>query len=486
MTIYLLKVVLCSALFLGCYFLLFRSEKTYRFNRFYLLFSLFASFIIPFIEIENGSTPINIPQVETVFIPTLDAQPITVEKEIIIATIQTPKINIPLLIYILVSIVTLLIFLKNIFVLIKEIRNNEKVFFGTFSIVLLNKKLTPYSFLKYVFVNREDYTNQNIEKEIFLHEYTHVKQRHSYDILVIELMRVFLWFNPLLFFYKKAVQLNHEFLADEAVINAYENVANYQYLLIEKASQPNHFLFTSSFNYSITKQRLIMMTKSTSRTKVMLITLAFVPLFIGAIFIFSTKIYAQKSVDKIEQKGGISNKKNASKQMLEEYEAIVRKYLNEIPNSKNIYTMLENINQNITDKERIREIFNSMSKGQQIAQNVKVMRISDHISPRKAPSEKEFENFKDPKKFGVWLDDKKVKNTELNKYQASDFSNFDISNLYGSARFDRQGKRLIYKYQLDIMTTDFYEKYRKETLANTQQRYYVSNLKKLKDQMMSK
>ena len=148
--------------------------------------------------------------------------------------------------------------------------------------------------------------------------------------------------------------------------------------------------------------------------------------------------------------------------------------------------MLENINQNITDKERIREIFNSMSKGQQIAQNVKVMRISDHISPRKAPSEKEFENFKDPKKFGVWLDDKKVKNTELNKYQASDFSNFDISNLYGSARFDRQGKRLIYKYQLDIMTTDFYEKYRKETLANTQQRYYVSNLKKLKDQMMSK
>ena len=141
MTIYLLKVVLCSALFLGCYFLLFRSEKTYRFNRFYLLFSLFASFIIPFIEIENGSTPINIPQVETVFIPTLDAQPITVEKEIIIATIQTPKINIPLLIYILVSIVTLLIFLKNIFVLIKEIRNNEKVFFGTFSIVLLNKNL---------------------------------------------------------------------------------------------------------------------------------------------------------------------------------------------------------------------------------------------------------------------------------------------------------------------------------------------------------
>lgn len=226
MTIYLLKVVLCSALFLGCYSLVFQREKTYRFNRFYLLFSLFISFIIPFIEIENGSTPINIPQVETVFMPIQEVQPITVEKEVFINPKQTPEINIPLLIYILVSSILLLIFLKNIFVLIKEIRNNDKAVFGGICFVLSDKKITPYSFMKYVFVNREDYASHRIEKEIFLHESTHVKQGHSYDILFIELLKTFLWFNPVLFFYKKAIQLNHEFLADEAVIDTYENVIN--------------------------------------------------------------------------------------------------------------------------------------------------------------------------------------------------------------------------------------------------------------------
>jgi bla regulator protein blaR1 len=492
MTIYLLKVVLCSALFLGCYFLLFQREKTYRFNRFYLLFSLFASFIIPFIEIENGSTPINIPQVETVFIPTQEVQPITLEKEIFITPKQTSKINILLLIYALVSTTLLIIFLINIFVLFKEIRNNKKVILGEISIVLLDKKITPYSFMKYVFVNREDYEKQNIEKEIFLHESTHVKQGHSYDILVIEFLILFLWVNPLLFFYKKAIQLNHEFLADEAVINTYESVTNYQYLLIEKASQPNHFLFTSSFNYSITKQRLKMMTKSTSKTKALLITLAFVPLFACAIFMFSTKIYAQKSVAGNKEKGVISmNKetsdayKGASNQMIAEYYAIVKRHFKEVPNSKSEDLILENINKSETDKERIRVIYNTMTKKQQYAQNVRVQRRSDYISQGIAPTEKEFENFKDPKKFGIWIDDKKVKNSELNKYKASDFGDFDVSNLYGVAKLDRNGKKLIYKYQLGMMTNSYYEKYRKEALADTKQRYVIRDLKKLKADLAS-
>jgi bla regulator protein blaR1 len=485
MTIYLLKVVLCSALFLGCYFLLFQREKIYRFNRFYLLFSLFVSFIIPFIEIENGSTPINIPQVETVFMPTQEVQAFMVEKEIIITPKQTSEINIPLLIYALVSTVLLIIFLKNIFVLIKEIRNNKKVIFGEISIVLLDKKITPYSFMKYVFVNQEDYENQSIEKEILLHESTHVRQGHSYDILLIELLKAFLWFNPLLFFYKKAIQLNHEFLADEAVINTYENVTNYQYLLIEKASQPNRFLFTSSFNYSITKQRLQMMTKSTSKTKALLITLAFAPLFSVAIFMFSTKVYAQKSVAEIKPKGAISTKEGASDEMLAEYHAIIKKYLKGVSKISDLNTELENINKNQVDRDKMRVIFDSMTKEQQSAQNVRVFRFSDYVFPKIVPTEKEFENFKDPTKYGVWINGKKVKNSDLNKYKASDFSQFGISKLWGGAKYDHGVKR-IYGYLLDMMTKNYYEKYRKEALADTEQRYMIRDLGKLKAGILSK
>ena len=486
MTVYLLKVVLCSALLLGSYYFLFQREKIYRFNRFYLLFSLFIPLIIPFIEIENGSTLINIPQVETVLIPTQELRPIMVEKEVFVVSKQTSEVNIPLLIYVLVSVILLLVFLKNIFVLIKEIRNNEKVFLGVISIVLLDQKITPHSFMNYVFVNRNDYQKEGIEKEIFLHEFTHIKQMHSIDILIIEWMKVFLWFNPLLFFYKKAMQLNHEFLADEAVINTYENVINYQNLLIEKASQPNSFLFTSSFNYSITKQRLKMMTKSTSKMKALLITLTFVPLFISAIFVFSAKIYAQKSVTEIKEKKVVSDKEGASKEMITEYHAIIRKYLKGTSKITNPDLVLENINKNATDKERMRVIFKSMSKEQKSNQNVRVLRRSDFDYTARVPTEKEFENFKDPKKFGVWIDDKKVKNSELNKYKASDFGNFDISNLYGAAKFDRNGKKLIYKYQLGISTHSHYEKYVKEALADTEQRYMVRDWKELKAGILSK
>ena len=486
MTIYLLKVVLCSALFLGGYYLLFQREKIYHFNRFYLLFSLFAPFIIPLIEIENGSTPINIPQIEQVNLPLQEAVQTPYIHDTAVAEISGSTINLPVLIYALVSSVLLFIFPRNIFVLIQEIRNNKKVVLEGISIVLLDKKITPYSFMKYIFVNREEYEKQGIEKEILLHESTHIKQAHSIDILTIELMKAFLWFNPLLIFYKKAIQLNHEFLADEAVISTYENVQNYQVLLLEKASQSNCFLFTSSFNYSITKQRLKMMTKSTSPTKALLITLAFVPLFATAIFTFSNKIYAQKSLPEVKGKGVVSNKGDgASEAMISEYYAIIKKHFKEIPNSKSEDLILENINKNEIDKERIRVIYNTMTKKQQYAQNVRVQRRSDFDYTPRLPTEKEFENFKDPKKFGVWIDDKKVKNLELNKYKFSDFGHFDISNFYGAAKLDRNGKKLIYKYQLDMATHIYYEKYRKEALADTKQRYVIRDLKKLKADLAS-
>ena len=464
MTIYLLKVVLCSALLLGSYYFLFQREKIYRLNRFYLLFSLLMPFVIPLIEIENGSTPINIPQVETVFIPTQELRPIMVEKEVFVASKQSPEINIFLLIYRIISATLLLVFLKNIFVLIKEIRNNEKVYIGGISIVLLDQKITPYSFMNYVFVNRNDYEKVGIEKEIFLHECTHIKQMHSVDILIIELMKVFLWFNPLLFFYKKAIQLNHEFLADEAVINTYENVINYQNLLIEKASKANSFLFTSSFNYSITKQRLKMMTKSTSQTKALLMTLAFVPLYVSAFFVFSTKIYAQKSVDKIEQKGVISTstKEGASDEMMSKYKELVIYYMKK--NSMNGIKTTESINKNEKDKDLLVSIFITMSKKQQDSQTIGFRQRGKPL-PRIVVSERDFESYKNSQKYGLWINDKKVKNSELDKYKASDFGQVFISRLEGGAKYEH-GVSRGYDFQLDLMTNDHYEKYRNEVIED--------------------
>jgi bla regulator protein blaR1 len=457
MTTYLLKSILCSALFLLGYLLIFQKEKTLRFNRFYLIISLLASLIIPFLSFEIGQeTPIA--NAEEVFGPIQHFTQVLIQPQAV-STIESVEENFSweslfILIYSLVTGILLIRFLRNIFILFQEINKSEKVTLETMTIVLLERKMIPHSFMNYVFLNKTEYQNGAIEDEILLHESTHVRQRHSLDIIGLELTSIAFWFNPVLIFYKKAIQLNHEFLADEAVLNTYQNTANYQYLLIEKASQLNSFSFTSSFNFSITKQRLIMMTKSTSRTKAMLLTMTFVPLFLGAIALFSTKIIAQKGIPTTAKT--VATKDGVSDKLLAEYKAIIEKHRGALT-KKSIW--LEKI---FSKDERfhLQKIFLAMNKEQQEQQSIIFHRLKPY--DKIVPSEKEFEAFKDPKKYGVWIDWKKIDNSQLDKYKPTDFSNFGISKLFGKAKVGR-----IYGYQLDMLTVAGYEKHLKETLADT-------------------
>ena len=84
--------------------------------------------------------------------------------------------------------------------------------------ILLQKHIIPHTLLKYIFVNKTDFESQKIPKEVLLHEQTHAIQRHSSDLLFVEVLQIIFWFNPLLYFIKKSIKLNHEFLADQAVL----------------------------------------------------------------------------------------------------------------------------------------------------------------------------------------------------------------------------------------------------------------------------
>src|SRR5690606_28882516 len=144
----------------------------------------------------------------------------------------------------------------------------------------------------YIFINEEEYKASAIETRLISHELAHVHQKHTYDILLVELFFIFVWFNPIILFYKKAMQLNHEFLADEAVLNIYKSVADYQTLLLSKIGLINKIPLTNSFNYLITKKRLIMMTKQVNKTRTLFKKIALLPLLSLLIFFFSTKVVA--------------------------------------------------------------------------------------------------------------------------------------------------------------------------------------------------
>jgi hypothetical protein len=101
-----------------------------------------------------------------------------------------------------------------------------------------------------------------------------------------------------------------------------------------------------------------------------------------------------------------------------------------------------------------------MNLKQQQQQTVIFLRPSPPL-PRVVPTEKQFENFKNEKVYGVWINGKRVSNTVLNSYTAKDFSQVFVSKLYGAAK-----KNKSYSYQVNMMTKDYYQAYYDRTVAD--------------------
>ncbi|WP_435415478.1 M56 family metallopeptidase [Polaribacter aestuariivivens] len=297
MIIYLLKSATCLALLLFFYHFVLEKEKMHNFNRYYLLGSVFFSFLVPLTTFTTYAKPMVVNTVPTTIEDSFfveNTTPIFIEESIDYSQLL-------LVVYVFICVILLFRFGRNLFKIIKKIRQNEKVNHGKATLVLVNDKILPHTFWNFIFVNKNDYNDGKIEAELFTHELTHVIQKHTFDVLFIELLQAIFWINPLFIFLKKAIQLNHEFLADEKVINQYKNPFQYQHLLLNKAAWNNEYYLASNLNYSLTKKRLEMMTTQSSKTTVLLKKLAVIPVLVGFIFLFAERVEAQEK----EKKGEI-------------------------------------------------------------------------------------------------------------------------------------------------------------------------------------
>lgn len=299
MTNHIVKTILCSSILILFYYLVLEREKIFRFIRFYLLFSIVFAFIVPLITIKTRQPASIIP--EKVYQQISSIQSTISQQTLPSVNENITHVNYILFIYIAVTLFLLCRFIINILVLFKKIRNNGFVTYKGSILVLTRDNHVPHSFLNYVFIYKEDFEKGTIENEIFSHELAHVKQRHSLDILFIEFLMLFAWINPILFLYRKSIQLNHEFLADDFVVNTITNPRDYQLLLLDKARHSSVLVLSSSFNYFETKKRIIMMTRETSFRTALLKQIALVPVIIFTIFFFSTKGIAQNTKNPTQQ-----------------------------------------------------------------------------------------------------------------------------------------------------------------------------------------
>lgn len=419
----------CLTLFLAAYHLLLEKEKMHNFNRFYLLGSIVISLLIPFLNFEIiKEIPVEVS--ETIMIEEIiPSQAVFVEEETSV---------LPLIFWSLYGLITFGLFIrfgKNILELESKTKSNPTVKYQNANLVLLGEKVLPHTFWNSIFINFDDYNRRNIEDELYTHELVHVTQKHTLDILFIETLKTIFWFNPLFYFYKKAIQLNHEFLADEEVVKSCDNLSFYQTLLLQKNSI-NHVFLTSNLNYQVTKKRLIMMTKNTSKTLALLKKVAILPILVGMIYFFCIEIVAQeKTINPIEKKSTTTET---------EKDKIRDSYYS------NVRVILKDLRKNITIDKMYEEL--SLDEKREYLSFVPDIQIQKEI-PQLL-----FEKMK-TKNMAIWINGKASSKEEIKKYKRTDFSHYTYSFVNKNART----KRFPQENQYTLYTKKYFD----ENLKNS-------------------
>ncbi|QCX01292.1 M56 family metallopeptidase [Aggregatimonas sangjinii] len=294
MLLYILKSVACMAIFFVFYKVFLEKESVHVFKRFYLLLAVGAALLIPAIVFTDYVVVEPVPYIETPQTVVTDYDyigiPSAFEKDVL--DIE------PVLwtIYFLGFTFFGLRFIQNLRQVIARIRKNPKQKSSNFIQVLLQESFPPHTFFQYIFLNKKELESNAIPKEVLLHEETHARQRHSLDVVSIELLQVIFWFNPFVYVFKKAIKLNHEFLADSAVLQKEINPTTYQNTLLsylspdsEKKYQPSLANAINYSSYSSIKKRFTIMKTRTSRKSIGLRSILLLPLLALLVYGFSNR-----------------------------------------------------------------------------------------------------------------------------------------------------------------------------------------------------
>jgi len=284
----LLKSIIVSAIFFGYYLLLLRNRSMNRYNRLYLLISVIASIIIPFIHFEwyrintTAATPmtrvfeiVNNNEQETQ--PTIHSHSLYTAEHAILAT------------YMAVSLTLLLRAMSGI-IKIYRLKAASKVDrLEHVNIIHTDTDGTPFSFMKNVFWNERTDVYSREGAQILKHEMVHVTQHHTYDKLLLQLVCAVYWINPVYWLMRKELGMVHEFLADGTSIED-GDAGTFATMLLQSHFGVAKYPIVNSFYSSPIKRRLTMLTNTSNTRFSRSRKLAALPLALAALGLFSFTI----------------------------------------------------------------------------------------------------------------------------------------------------------------------------------------------------
>ncbi|MDR3219034.1 MAG: M56 family metallopeptidase [Dysgonamonadaceae bacterium] len=321
--IYLLKMNVALVLFYGFYRLFFQQDTLFQWKRAVLLATLAVSALYPFADITwHLVGGWQLPQ-------TINNNPISSYflHEVIVSVQQTtfPSFGefrlIPVL-FAVYSAIAVFFFMRIIFqigAICYQISRTQTVELSGQKIYHYPGLERPFSFFRWIVIDIHLYSKTELQ-EILLHEQTHVRQNHSVDTILTEILCAVCWFNPFAWLLKKEIRMNLEFLADRSVLTSGCEAEHYQLSLLRLSYQKAAAKLSNNFNVSLLKKRIFMMNKKQTSNRSMLKYALIVPLIAALVFFNSAlKMQAETVNDPVVQNtSGKQTKKQADKVEAEE------------------------------------------------------------------------------------------------------------------------------------------------------------------------
>ena len=307
---YIFESTLCLTILYFLFRLFFRKDTLFRTNRFLLLAGTMACTLLPLLQID-------VPQYTTLQLPITTVRHLLTEKEIDVQReggtgekhlseeasllmaekgegIEGDRTNvihtIPVIwllgsCYFIGALIVLAFLLLSTIRMRRLIRSYPACNYGKYKLVICPEKIVSFSWGHTVVLSQEDYERN--PGEILLHEQMHLQHRHTLDLLWMECIVIFHWFNPAAWLLMRELREVHEYEADNGVINNGIDATEYQLLLVKKSVGARLYSMACGFNHSKLKNRITMMLKRRTNNWARLKLLLFVPVAAGTLYAFA-------------------------------------------------------------------------------------------------------------------------------------------------------------------------------------------------------
>jgi TonB family protein len=318
----LVEVSVALIVFYVYYLVFLKKLAFFSANRWFLLGTAMVSLVLPWIQFNLSSGPGQ----QVIFYNVMDAITVTAqsyEQSFASMLLSLSVFQWIVVVYLAGLAFRLIIFIYQIVQIFLLQKNSFRPERTGQQLVYVSKNIAPFSFLNRIYLNPAMYSDEQLN-EIVAHESIHVGQRHTIDCLFYELLIILFWFHPVVYRYRNEAKEVHEFLADQGAIRSGIDHIAYQQLLFAQTMAVTTLRLPNSFNYSLLKRRMIMLTQKSSSKLMKTRFVWLAPVALAVIIVF-----ACNKADNTGQKVVEKTVNNESTK------------LSEIPSNDSVYTIVE-------------------------------------------------------------------------------------------------------------------------------------------------